>query len=151
MLAIVTQHVVQRRQGGHVQQRHGADIDNHHLDVVIEAAQHAQGFLRRAEEQRPANGVHQHVLGQILEGLMEVPGQGGGVGEVAHALDKQAGSQQQADTDGQHHVEQHGQDQAGQQHQHVTARGDAQGVQHMAGLTHVPRHHQQQGRQGRHR
>ena len=28
---------------------------------------------------------------------MEVPGQGGGVGEVAHALDKQAGSQQQAD------------------------------------------------------
>ncbi|MCY1511240.1 hypothetical protein D9M68_456480 [compost metagenome] len=82
---------------------------------------------------------------------MEVLGQRRHVGEVAHALDEQAGGQQQADPHRQHHVEQHCQHQAGEQDHHIVARCDAQGVRHMPGLAHVPGHHQQQCRQGRHR
>ena len=150
LLAIVAQHIVQRGDGGHVQQRHGADIDDHHAHPWGEAAQHAKRLFRRAEEQRAANGVSQHVLGQILQGLTLLPAQRSGIGQLAHAFDEQSGCQQQADTNGQHHVEQHSQHQAGQQHQHIAARGDAQGMGDVMRFAHVPRHHQQQRRQGGH-
>ncbi|MCY1538008.1 hypothetical protein D9M68_735290 [compost metagenome] len=90
------------------------------------------------------------MLGQVGQRLVEVLGQCFGVGQVAHAFDEQPGRQQQADADCQHHIEQHGEHQAGQQHQHVAARGDTQGVPHMARLAHVPGDHQQQGGQRRH-
>ncbi|MNG10105.1 hypothetical protein D3C84_935570 [compost metagenome] len=145
------QQVLQGRQRRHVQQRHGAHLDYHHLHFRVEAAQHAEGLLRRAEEQRPANGIGQHLLGQLAQGLVEVLWQGGGVSEVAHALDEEASGQQQADAHRQHHVEQDRQHQAHQQHHHVVARRDAQGVGHMSRFAHVPGHHQQQCGQRGHR
>jgi len=83
----------------------------------------------------------------LLEDAPLLPGKGGGVGQLAHALDEQPGRQQQPDAYRQHHVEQHGEDQAGQQHQHVAARGDAQHVHHVRCFAHVPGHYHQQRRQ----
>ncbi|MNG35103.1 hypothetical protein D3C84_1217670 [compost metagenome] len=83
------------------------------------------------------------MLGHVQQGLVEVAGQFGAVGQFAHALDEQPGGQQQADGDGHDHVEQDGQAKAGQQHQHVAARGDAQGMQYVSGFAHVPGHYHQ--------
>ena len=91
------------------------------------------------------------MFGQILQQAMLTAGQGGGVGQFAHALDEQPGGQQQAHPDRQHHVEQHRQHQASQQHQHIAARRDAQRSDDVRGFAHVPGHHDQQSRQRGHR
>src|SRR5690606_20946953 len=135
---------------GHVQHGHSAHFNNHYLYLGREATQHAERFFRRAKEQWSANGVGTDPLGQVLQGRMETARQAGGVGQVAHALDEQSSSQQQANADCQHHVEQHSEHQAGKQHQHIAARCYFDRMHHMACLTHVPRDHQQQGGQRGH-
>jgi hypothetical protein len=39
------------------------------------SARRAQGFFRRAEEQRAAHRVGQNMLGQVVQRFVEVPGQ----------------------------------------------------------------------------
>jgi len=93
LLAIVAQYVVQRGQGRHVQQRHAAQVDDHHAHLRVEAAQHVERLFRGGEEQRPANRIGRHALGQLLEQLVEAAGERGGGGQFAHTLDEQCGGQ----------------------------------------------------------
>ena len=135
--AVIHQHVLQRCQGRHVQHWHRADVDDHYLDLGIEAPQRSQSLS--AAPRTAARGSRRWPHARACPGgCAAAPGKGGGVGQLAHALDEQPGRQQQPDAYRQHHVEQHGEDQAGQQHQHVAARGDAQHVHHVRCFAHVP-------------
>ncbi len=70
--------------------------------------------------------------------------------EQRHTADEQRGGQAHPNSNGQHHVEHHGQNETHQQDGHIPCRRGAQRAHEQPRLTHVPGHHEQQCRQSGH-
>ena len=141
-------------QGGHprhVHQLHIGHVQDEHAQARIDGVQGAQGLLRGAEKQGAVDVVDQEA------GQLRAPGTGGLMvaqqatfGKVDDALDEQDRRQAHADGHRNHHVEQDGQAEAGQQHHHIAAGRMAQYAHEVPGFAHVPGRHQQQAGQRGH-
>jgi hypothetical protein len=131
--------------------------DGHPLEVEDDPPPRAdaRGQLAKhpvggGEEQRAIDPEHRPALRHRAPPQAAAVGDLRDPGHLRHLPHEQHRGEEYAGGDGDHHIQQHGEGKTGGKHPQIPPGGGPEQMQGLRRLAHVPGHHQQQRRHGRH-
>ncbi len=149
LLAQPRQRALQRDQAGHVHRGHRAEIEDEHFRPLPDGPERVHRRFGRAEEERAVHLVQHHLARQLEPVVRVLLVHQLHRGHLRHAPHEEEGGEDHSRGDRHHHVEDDSQRVAGEQHGHVALGRDAQHVEEVPRVRHVPRHHhEERGQRG---